>query len=38
MTIYKAMGGSVCHVVAIGWVDRRRLSTPWCEPAKEEPL
>jgi hypothetical protein len=24
MTIYKTGGGSVCHVVAIGRVDRRR--------------
>jgi hypothetical protein len=38
MTIYKAGGGSVCHVVAIGRVVRRRLSTPRCEPAEEEPL
>jgi hypothetical protein len=38
MTIYKARGGSVCHVVAIGRVVRRRLATPWCEPSEEEPL
>jgi hypothetical protein len=38
MTTYKAGGGSVCHVVAIGRVVRRRLSTPRCEPAEEEPL
>jgi hypothetical protein len=38
MTIYKAMGGSVCHVVAIGRIVCRRLSTPRCEPAEEKPL
>jgi hypothetical protein len=30
VAIYKAGGGSVCHVVAIGRVVRRRLSTPRC--------
>jgi hypothetical protein len=38
MTIYKAGRGSDFHVVAIGWVDRHRLSTPRCWPTEEEPL
>jgi hypothetical protein len=37
MTINNASGGSVCHVVAIGRVDRR-LATLVCKLAEEEPL